>query len=355
LARIRFIDVAKGISILLVVLMHIIIVRDIKIYNILFSFIIPFFFFISGIFIKATSNLTKFILWKSDDLLKPYFITLGFVIVFTLFVEGGNPVRMFAEILYGTNQTIHHISHNWGPLWFLPLLWLVFIFSWILVKITSFNNHPNWLRGIILLVLLVLGYYSFGVFYGVSVNILGDERIFRGLPLSSDMLILISFYFLLGFTLKDQVVKFKFKPWYFISILVVYLGINLHLDQIIVFNIRQYGHIVFSTLTILLGIYLLLSLSFILSRLPYVGSFLTYAGSMSLFILLFHLVIMNNVVDLLVVWNSSMPGINTLIAFAAAITGSMLIGTIVSRIPLLALFFLPIKNNSLFKKNNPEI
>lgn len=72
------IDIAKGISIALVALNHSAIPEDqIAVTDNFNLFRLPLFFFLSGIFFSSYASTGKFLLKKSDALLKPYFIVLN--------------------------------------------------------------------------------------------------------------------------------------------------------------------------------------------------------------------------------------------------------------------------------------
>ena len=78
--RIGFIDIAKGIGILLVVLAH----NDLEAYapflhKVIYSFHMPLFFFLSGMFFRPETPFWQLIRKRFDSLLKPYFFTLFFI------------------------------------------------------------------------------------------------------------------------------------------------------------------------------------------------------------------------------------------------------------------------------------
>jgi polysaccharide biosynthesis protein PslL len=83
------VDVAKGIGIILVVLGHNWIVLHEKndLFRVIFSFHVPLFFFISGLFLKDREGIKDFLISKSDSLLKPYFVVLIFIGLPKVFVS----------------------------------------------------------------------------------------------------------------------------------------------------------------------------------------------------------------------------------------------------------------------------
>lgn len=117
--RIGYIDVAKGIAIILVILSHMWIPG---ITRILFSFHMPVFFVISGYFLNNKKTLHAFVLTRIRQLMIPFFITASSIFLyrslhiendFSLLMEG----EQFTKILYGRAD-----PNSVGAIWFLPAL-----------------------------------------------------------------------------------------------------------------------------------------------------------------------------------------------------------------------------------------
>src|SRR5829696_4262817 len=80
--RIEYIDIARGICILLVVMGH----NDFAVvspfvYKVIYSFHMPLFFFLSGYFLNIRPGFWAFFKKRFNSLLKPYFFTI-FLIYF---------------------------------------------------------------------------------------------------------------------------------------------------------------------------------------------------------------------------------------------------------------------------------
>jgi fucose 4-O-acetylase-like acetyltransferase len=135
--RNQTIDVAKGIGILLVVFGHSWIVLHEKgeLSKIIFSFHMPLFFFLSGVFLNTNKTLISFTKSKISSLLKPYFsaiiILLLINISFEYFTKSTIDLQALKAailgIFYGTGTSI-----EWTPLWFLPVLCR---FQWNLTRL----------------------------------------------------------------------------------------------------------------------------------------------------------------------------------------------------------------------------
>src|SRR5471030_1775734 len=116
------IDIAKGIGIILVVLGHNWLIthdKDGFLFRAIYSFHMPLFFFLAGIFLKETQAFKEFSLSKVDALLKPYLVVLGVLGMLKVATGHASPFRYFFCMLYGVGSTI-----EWVQLWFLPTLFL---------------------------------------------------------------------------------------------------------------------------------------------------------------------------------------------------------------------------------------
>ncbi len=131
--RSNFIDIVKGIGIFLVVLGH----QNTILTQEIYSFHMPLFFFLSGIFHKNYNSYTEFINRKFKTLIIPYFTFAISLFLFWFFISRNfgkssmieiSILKNFMGIFLGAG--IEKISTiNWGAtLWFLPCLFLVINF-----------------------------------------------------------------------------------------------------------------------------------------------------------------------------------------------------------------------------------
>lgn len=132
--RIEWLDIAKGICILLVVLGHELTWDEGLRYSI-YAFHIPMFFILSGMTTYITEETEKsfnlFLKKNINGLLKPYFIGSGFYILFDL-IRGGVQHRLSIRVLvYDVYQTL--VCYGINVLWFIITLFLAkIIFYWVL-------------------------------------------------------------------------------------------------------------------------------------------------------------------------------------------------------------------------------
>ncbi len=128
--RVDFIDIAKGITILLMVVGHCHLQPDFKYFYLwIFSFHMPLFFFISGFFFKPKSN-KKLIKTDLDRLVKPYILTSILISLFLLCFD--SPTAASHSLIgtlvgcEGNEATKFQLAGGLrsGPIWFLlALFW----------------------------------------------------------------------------------------------------------------------------------------------------------------------------------------------------------------------------------------
>ncbi len=222
--RIEFIDIAKGICILMLLLQHAHTyysnVDILEQYTV--SFRVPLFFFVSGCFFKLYGSFKEFCIKKVNTLLIPFFF---FYLVFSvalpnlLFLIGYEGLRQsqslgWHSLLNFWSGTAHQYSNN--PVWFLIALFnLSFIFYFI--RVFSIVNHRPILLTVILSILVGL--------IGVTC---GEYRIHP--PMHIDNAFTACPYFCFGYLLNNEtkILKKSIRHIYIcicicICVLVVYL------------------------------------------------------------------------------------------------------------------------------------
>ncbi len=128
--RIGYIDIAKGLGILVIVLAH----NDLAGYHptlhkFIYAFHIPLFFFLSGMFFRPERVLWRDARRRFNTLMKPYFFTLFLIYLGeAAFSNMTFPViaGRIAKAMYATGKYI-----DWVQLWFIPHLFAVSLFAWI--------------------------------------------------------------------------------------------------------------------------------------------------------------------------------------------------------------------------------
>lgn len=286
--RIEYLDIAKGIGILLVVLGH----NDFEVISVfvqrlIYSFHMPLFFFLSGYFLNTSIPFFDFFKKRFNSLLKPYLFTI-FLIYFTSvsFEKMGfnTAIQRTVKSLYGSGYYL-----DWVQLWFLPQLFVVSLYAFLFITLVN-TLRNRWVTWGILLATLAIALPFLHAFYPFPFSIFGKDYELYGLPFSLDLVFVTGFFFLLGHEVRQVTTEKTFDNG---LILLVTGGLLLLLNILfpyeIDFNIRLYGSFLVNTTEAILGILFVLALSRqIERRTSRLASVLKYLGSISLIILLFH-------------------------------------------------------------------
>ena len=195
--RIHYLDYAKGIAIILVVLGHIFSEGNIKTY--IYSFHMPLFFIISGYLFNYSNvkSFKEFINKKIKAYLIPY-VTFSIINILGYYLLSGLSLIVLRNNLL---ETIKFCGI--GALWFLPVLFIaetIFMFC-------KFNN-----KKIIYSVLIFIG------ISGIALSIWVLTRSFIALMLIRSMISLI--FIIIGYSLCNVIKNLNLK-WYQIAIITI--------------------------------------------------------------------------------------------------------------------------------------
>ena len=321
--RVEYIDIAKGIGILLVVMGH----NDFGLvspffYKFIYAFHMPLFFFVSGMFFKADVPFLVLVRRRFNSLLKPYLVIILIIYVMTLSFTKVNfdmaTVRVF-KALYATG---HYI--DWVQLWFLPHLFALNIFAFGFYAVLR-RSQQNWLRWVLLAIIQIIGVIIIGRFWPFTLNILGRQFTLFGLPLSIDLVLVSGFFFVLGCEVNKVVPEELFaKPLTLIASGVALLSMVIFLPQTIDFNTRSFESPVINTLEALLGIIFILAISKQIEKITRLSAIFRYVGQASLIILIFHVPIQETWGEkMLYIFNNQV--LSYWISYAAGVLGPILI------------------------------
>ncbi|WP_028973460.1 acyltransferase family protein [Spirochaeta cellobiosiphila] len=275
--HIIWIDNAKAIGIILVMVGHLNFPKEIIIW--LYSFHMPLFFFISGILAKSGKehSIFKFIKNRAERLLVPYFMFALFSYLFWLLIGRRfgadssldiNLLKPLLGILYSNG------INNWlifnAPLWFLTCLFITEIEFFMISKLTRVRML------IVLLLMITLGF------------LLSKNQIIR-LPWGFNIsLVSISFY-AIGYYSKF-LLEFNIKKSTALLLFILTLVVNIKLSSIngrIDMNGNYYSNIGLFYLNAILGI---LSVYFI-SKLINKNKLTLFIGKNTLVIMALHIII----------------------------------------------------------------
>lgn len=281
-------DIAKGISILIMTISHLELFRD---YPTLFDFNddvlklfkMPLFIFISGILFSQRLDWKEFMKLKFDALLKPA-ITLFTITFLSL---------MAWYILNGAAYNVHNFkaffiqtTNLYFPLWFpINLFFSLCLFRFL--KHLHQNYSPR---------MFIIGFMS-----SLFVLVLSTQ-----LSLGFHLIKLHTWlFFLIILYIGDE---FKQKKWVDILTSKVFFGFSLLLFSVSIYfkdvldieldlYLNKFGRTIPTALTFLSGISIVLFLSKQLKQLPYIATVLRWCAQSSLFILAFHILFANHLLN----------------------------------------------------------
>ncbi len=347
--RIAHIDVAKGISILLVVLLHTELKKFwIEIFDYMGLVRLPLFFVLSGVFYKY-NKLNYILSKKSNALLKPYFFTLLIVSFTAIVLYGHKELWQLKGVLYGTGILLPRM---WYQNWYLPHLWLVFISVTIILNLLNIdiNQKVKWV--IISIMLMFLGYNLFDTLWFSDLQIFNINIKIPGLPFNADVIFSSLGLFLLGFILKDEIKKHTpNRSMTLVSLIIFAFCVSMGAKASIYSREIQLPLlVVFGSLS---GVYLIITMSFYIAKhTNYVKKAFIYLGQSSLIILIFHVfyyMISKNVLNSLF---PNSPNINIIIASFSCIYISLLTKQLIDNNELLRVFYYAHKSKTLNENKN---
>lgn len=351
--RIEYLDIAKGIGILLVVLGH----NDFEVISpfiqrMIYSFHMPLFFFLSGYFINTLVPFFDFFKKRFNALMKPYIFTI-FLIYFTSvsFEKMGfnTAITRTVKSLYGSG---HYL--DWVQLWFLPHLFVVSLYAFLFIMLVS-KLRNRWVTWGILLATLAIGVTFLNMFYPFPISILGKDYELFGLPFSLDLVLVSGFFFILGNEVRQVTTEKSFDNWLLLAGTgAIVLLLNILFPYEIDFNIRLYESFLVNTTEAILGILFILALARQLDlHTTRLASFFKYLGNISLIILLFHVPIQAFWAQKVVNVTDNFP-LGIVVGFVMGVLGPILIYEIFIRFNPVASFWFGRKAESPVKKE-PEV
>jgi fucose 4-O-acetylase-like acetyltransferase len=325
-SRIDYIDIAKGIGILLVVMGH----NDFSLlspflFKLIYSFHMPMFFFMSGIFFKPDMAFMPLLRRRFDSVLRPYIFIILLIFFATLSftkVDIVTSTTRLVKALYGNG---HYL--DWVQLWFLPHLFVVSLFAFLFFRLVRRSGLP-WLKWVLLMVVQVVGVLGISAFWPFTINIFGRQLTVFGLPFSLDLVFISGFFFILGFELFQSFPLAIFKRSQLCLMFGLLLsGLVWFFPPSIDFNIRQFDSLVLNTLEALLGIFFALSLALQIERVTWLAAIFKYIGRASLIILLFQVPIQAFWSDKVLSLTGSFP-LGYWIGFFAGVLGPLAINAL---------------------------
>ena len=354
LNRYLTIDIAKGLGILLVVLGHnwIVAHEHGELFRVIFSFHMPLFFVLSGVVLKEHGRLDQFILTRADAILKPYIIVLLCWGLLRIGFSGVSWSAYLSGLIYATGFTI-----EWVPLWYLPHLFISLLCAFVVLRVAGGLHRSILVRVCFLIFLLMTGValmHTAWPFTSETVQhwnrlLNNQQNQFPGLPWSIDLIGVSCAFILAGAFFKEQIIHVRFHRIYFWSALGCFFFLHVVFNETMDLHMRYYGQFWIVTAQAVLGIYLMLVLSFLLQRCHTVAKIFAYIGESTLMILIFHSWIEWKIFALCGKYLQS-EYLSAVISLIAGVILPLLLQRIVSQVPFLARCLLPSA-----KRNMPQV
>lgn len=191
--RLDYIDSARGIGIVLVVFGHLL-NQNSDLYSIIYSFHVPFFFLLSGMFLNPTLKFVSYLLKYIKRLLFPYVVVFLIGVLFTSLYSGFNslkPDELFSQFIYANPIKIHV-----GPIWFFACFFdSVILFYFFYKTILSKVNY--------LFSCISIGVLCIVAFYIPQI----ETKTGIYLPFKLDVSFMALVFLSIGYIFKKQIMK----------------------------------------------------------------------------------------------------------------------------------------------------
>lgn len=331
MTSLKYLTVARGLSICLVVLGHSPLASRYQFNEYLGVLRMPFFFILAGVFYSfkpVNNNFFAFAKGKFFALLTPYFFVLSCVGIVRIALSDDLAFDYIKGVLYANGQTI-----PWTPLWFLPHLFLIYFLAGLF-----YHEKPTTLSSlfgslVFLIILLPVFGWIFDLINFLRLGAVG-YYIQSGLPWGLDFLLVSFGYFSFGFYAAFFLPKIKFSLLYFFVSLFLFVVLVFFTNTETDLNLRVYKNPLISPVIVCFGVVAILNLSIFISGFSCVSKIFVMCGSFSLYILIFHIFFLNFFSKL---------GFFDSLTFIFSVLLSIFIGVLVRRINFILVFFEPRK------------
>ncbi|WP_455911291.1 acyltransferase family protein [Pseudomonas putida] len=330
-------DIARGIGILVIVFAHswFVATSPDLLYPILASFILPLFFFLSGVLFKPEQPFVEMAVRKADGLLKPFFFTMLVYVILRALLRGQPLLPDIGGVLYASVDTI-----PWQAMWFLPHFWVAILFSWVMLRLIQRLKLSLWVTGVLIAAQLLLGVWLLPLFWQLPVTLGGQHWVLPGLPFSLDITLISSTYFIVGYLARDWL-RTHSGSWLtcLVSVL-LFAAVFIPTWDTMDLAQRRYDSWLWTSVLAVIGVYGCWALARVLMVSALLTRAMTYIGQSTLILLIFHGEIQHKTVDLL-----ERLGLHSLLAacvgLVVAVVVPLMIGEVIKRVAFLRFFYFP--------------
>lgn len=326
-------DIAKGIGILIIVFGHSWFVANSLdlLYPILASFILPLFFFLSGVFFKPEQPFVEMAVRKADGLLKPFFFTMLVYVVVRDVLRGQPLLPDIGGVLYASVDTI-----PWQALWFLPHFWVAILFGWVMLRLMQRLSLAT--SCVLMTAQLMLGIASLSWFWQVPVTVAGHTWTMPGLPFSLDVTLISSTYFIFGYLLRNALRAHRSSWLTLLASIAVFAVVFIYSRDTMDLAQRRYDHWLWTSALAVIGVYLCWALAGVMMVSSVLTRAMTYIGQSTLIVLIFHGEIQHKAVSLME-YLGLHPLAAASIGLVVAVVVPLLIGEVIKRVAFLRFFY----------------
>ncbi|XVO89238.1 acyltransferase family protein [Pseudomonas palleroniana] len=330
-------DIAKGIGILVIVYGHSWFVANSLdlLYPILASFVLPLFFFLSGVFFKPEQPFVEMAVRKADGLLKPFFFTMLMYVLVRDLLRGQPLLPDVGGVLYASVDTI-----PWQALWFLPHFWVAILFSWLMLRLIQHLKLSLLASCLLMVAQLLLGIWVLPWFWQVPVTIGGQTWTMPGLPFSLEVTLISSTYFIYGYLLRDWLRRHEGSLLTLVISIALFAAVFVYSRDTMDLAQRRYDHWLWTSLLAVIGVYMCWALARVLMVSPLLTRMMTYIGQSTLIVLIFHGEIQHKAVDLMERLGLH-PFMSACLGLVIAVVVPLMIGEVIKRVAVLRFFYFP--------------
>ena len=286
--RIEFIDLAKGVCILLVVIVHC--GLPLTIPGCL-NLRMPLYFILSGIFFKTYNGLCDFILKKTNKLLVPFlfFYLIAYIAYYIVNMVAPGLIKSDASDIFDVFTQRQYFN---GPIWFLICLFWSNIYFYLIQKFVK----SDILKAICILMICTIG------------AIMGQKGVF--LPCMIDVAMTALPFFYIGYLLKQTKLLSpnRFDRYNLLFVLTLWATSFLMESYLNIGNIsfhynRYHGYLILDMISAISSVLAVLFLCKSIKKIPFVS----YCGRYSIILLCTHHLYYR---PLLILFNRIIPSIS---------------------------------------------
>jgi fucose 4-O-acetylase-like acetyltransferase len=271
------VDVAKGIAMVGIVAIHnpLLLQHDGEIFDALLAFALPVFFLATGMFTRDDARWRDVIATRSVSLLLPYAAVVIAQALWQMPLSMSRAAQTISGALYASGATV-----PWVTLWFLPHLWLVAISACLITRLTRRVVCQRTTCGLLAIALIAAGSW---ILHHVD-----RQDAPAQLPWSIDLLPLSLAFVLAGHVWRRFLLNMQPKGGLILCAGAAFVVVQALPGSSMDLNLRRYDSAGLTTLSALLGSYLVFSVASLLGGVPIVGRTMSAIGRASLIVCIVH-------------------------------------------------------------------